>query len=406
MQVQVGKFRFNAQQVRSHPESVNEALLKAKRELGHAYCHCNAGGQALKLVIRERNGNCLLAVWPEDGPNHHRDCPFHRASDALSGVRGYRKDALEETVDGFNIKPGIALSRRRDELRQGMDDRCPPATEVRVTRARMSLLAIMHYLWEQADQNRWHRGWKRDYGRLHWSLRQVIEHGRMGRHQLGDLVYIPPRFNPKLVREINEAWSKWKTLYQQQEGSKIIRTGLVLAEIQSITPTKHGFGIKLAHHGEMIFCSETVRNALARRYARALAAVGRRAPGTSCVGLLAAEVSAKGNVNVVDGSLMLTTDSYIPVDSSHEALLACHLVAGDRCFIKPLHYDAEDHLLPDFVLTDTGVSDTYLEVFGMNTPEYVQRKREKLRLYADQGKRLWSWEAHAEAVWPALPIPS
>lgn len=406
MQVQIGRFRFNALQVRNHPEGVNEALLKAKREIGHALCLCVQGSRGLKLVIRERKGQCLLAVWPEDGPNHHRECPFHRASDALSGVRGYRKDALKETEDGFSIRPTVVLSRRREDPRVPLEDRDAATDRERVTRARMSLLAILHYLWEQSDQNRWHRGWRRDYGRLHWSLAQIIDHGRMGRFSLSDLIYMPPRFNPKAVREINEGWTRWKSVYQQQEGAKVVRTGLLLADVQSMTQTKHGFGMKLAHHGETIFCSEEMRGVLAKKYARALAAIGHKSADTCAIGLLAVEVSTRGNVNVVDGALMLTTRDYIPVDSSYEAALAKHLVEAARCFIKPLHYDVRDQLLPDFVLTDTAPEDTYLEVFGMDTAQYEQRKQEKIKLYAEQGKPLWSWEAYRGQEWPPLPAAS
>lgn len=404
MQVQVGNFRFSAQQVRSHPEGVNEALLKAKREIGHALCHCMPGVD-LKLVIRERNGQCLLAVWPEDGPNHHRDCPFHRASDALSGVQGHRKGALQETEDGFSIRPTITLTRRRAELRAPVHERDAATDRERVSRARMSLLAVLHYLWEQADQNRWNRGWRRDYGRLQWSLAQVIAHGKMGRYGLAELVYMPPRFNRDAVREINAGWAQWKARFQQQEGATTVRTGLILAELHSIEQTRHGFGVKLAQHAEMVYCSAEMRGALAKKYARALATVGRRDTGTCAVALLATEVSQKGNVNIVDGALMLTTTSYIPVDSTYEAKLAQHLVTANRSFIKPLHYDVREQLLPDFVLTDTD-PETYLEVFGMDTAQYTQRKQEKIKIYAEQGKQLWTWEAHTGVPWPHLPKAS
>ncbi|WP_223815738.1 MULTISPECIES: DUF1173 family protein [Pantoea] len=49
-----------------------------------------------------------------------------------------------------------------------------------------------------------------------------------------------------------------------------------------------------------------------------------------------------------------------------------------RAFIKPLRYDGEEDVFPDFVLTDVpGTEVLPMEVFGMNTPDYLQRRREK-----------------------------
>lgn len=49
-------------------------------------------------------------------------------------------------------------------------------------------------------------------------------------------------------------------------------------------------------------------------------------------------------------------------------------------FIKPLRYDCEEDVFPDFVLKDvTSVDALPMEEFGMNTPEYLLRKQVKTR---------------------------
>ncbi|MGP2446636.1 hypothetical protein [Pantoea ananatis] len=49
-----------------------------------------------------------------------------------------------------------------------------------------------------------------------------------------------------------------------------------------------------------------------------------------------------------------------------------------RTIIKPLRYNGEEDLFPDFVLKDVaGVDALHMEVFGMNTPKYLQRNRKK-----------------------------
>ncbi len=79
-----------------------------------------------------------------------------------------------------------------------------------------------------------------------------------------------------------------------------------------------------------------------------------------------------------------------------------------RKFSKPLRFDDDDKTIPDFWLND--LDDEYpMEVFGMNTPEYLQRKADKVLHYqTEYSKRLgwWSWDAYQNsdvASSPALP---
>ncbi len=82
-----------------------------------------------------------------------------------------------------------------------------------------------------------------------------------------------------------------------------------------------------------------------------------------------------------DGALMETTADFIPVASDLERQVADHLVAEGRAFTKPLRYDADaDLVLPDFVLTDTGVAAGWpMEVFGRDDADYRARRAEKCR---------------------------
>lgn len=106
---------------------------------------------------------------------------------------------------------------------------------------------------------------------------------------------------------------------------------------------------------------------------------------------------------------MLTTNVYIPVDSSHELTMANALIAAQRGFTKPLRYDHDEAGLPDFVLTDlitnggTGVSKAgpaaVVEVWGVaNSRTYEQRKLTKLARYKEEGVSVIEWT-------PPGPLP-
>ncbi|MDE8559355.1 hypothetical protein PZO64_24250 [Pantoea vagans] len=74
-----------------------------------------------------------------------------------------------------------------------------------------------------------------------------------------------------------------------------------------------------------------------------------------------------------------------------------------------MRYDGEENVFPDFVLTDvSGIEALPMEVYGMNTPDYLQRKQVKTALYdRDYGAgRWWQWDASADPEgldMPAFP---
>jgi hypothetical protein len=77
-----------------------------------------------------------------------------------------------------------------------------------------------------------------------------------------------------------------------------------------------------------------------------------------------------------------------------------------RAFIKPLRYNGEEDIFPDFVLMDVaGTEALPMEVFGMTTPDYLQRKKVKTALYdRDYGAGLW-WQWNASEDAEGLDIP-
>lgn len=80
----------------------------------------------------------------------------------------------------------------------------------------------------------------------------------------------------------------------------------------------------------------------------------------------------------VDVALMTVSERFISLDSGYEKVVEEKLWQEKRAFLKSLRYDGEEDVFPDFVLRDgAGVDALPMEVFGMNTPEYLQRKQVK-----------------------------
>ncbi|WP_336717983.1 DUF1173 family protein, partial [Pantoea ananatis] len=108
----------------------------------------------------------------------------------------------------------------------------------------------------------------------------------------------------------------------------------------------------------------------------------------------------------IDVALMTVSPRFIPLDSGYEGLVEEKLWQEKRAFIKPLRYDGEEDIFPDFVLKDVpGVEALPMEVFGMNTAEYLQRKQEKTAHYDKEygPGHWWYWNAAEKSDMPAFP---
>lgn len=120
------------------------------------------------------------------------------------------------------------------------------------------------------------------------------------------------------------------------------------------------------------------------------------------------ERDGRQSANVIGAALMAVTQQWIPTESSHERVIAEKLVSEGRSFNKPLLYNEEDDVFPDFVLTDCAIGEVPMEVFGRDDECYLKRKAGKTAYYDRQYGvgSWWCWDATKDrAEVPPFPQP-
>ncbi|MBO2464956.1 DUF1173 family protein [Actinomadura violacea] len=384
--------------VRHDPGRFTRLLARARAETGHAECLCRT--PALKLVIRSRSGRYHLARWPGEGDQHTPECPFHQAAANLSGRGGYTAGALTETTDGTTIRLATPLQLTGTRAAPALTT---PARTTSGTARTMSLLGLLHWLWEQAQLNLWHPTWRRSWSTCHTRLTHQAADCTVNGHDLTTRLYVVPPYRPDNA----DANTTLFTTFTDQL-SRIGRhqqRGLILGEIKDITPTKYGSRLTLRHHRGALFASTPLLDKTRRSYRAALstttlstphatAATSTTAAGSTQprrIGLFLVERTPNNYLAVADMAAMLTNYRWIPADSSHEVAMADHLITAGRSFTKPLRYDGADAVFPDFVLTDTPAP-VYVEVYGvLGRADYDERKRAKQEHYRDAGTAVIEW---------------
>lgn len=381
-----------------------DALEKAHRST-HGLCMCMNDDRVRPVSIRRLGESFYVARFRDTSHHHHKKCRFYAPSNEQSGMQGYTQQAVQIREDG---DLAIRLDRALSPPRAGATEPAlaPPRDRApRQRRNTMSLGGLLDLLWTEAELNTWHS----DHPRKLWDQRvgnALLTQARRihVRHRTLDEVLLLP------AREGEQEHDRNKRVVSKARGS-----GLRLVAIGPLArfdPERDNDMLQLrlgAPFGvPKLQLDEVTRAALRLSYANELGAWQRGAKVYAIVQMALCPKNPRTSVDTADVlgiSLLRLSERFIPLDSSYEGTLEQQLVAAGRSFTKPMRFDHDDAVFPDFWLLDMEC-DYPIEVFGMSTPEYQQRKAAKRIHYADRQKYpkgWWYWDLFEHGEIPALP---
>lgn len=392
-----------------------EARLAAKRvenlkaaKGARAHCDCK-----IDLQIRQRDSRHHIAIWSGTGPSHAPDCIYHRAEADRSGRAAYVDGVIIEHDDVDEV-----IIRLRTSLRISAPDPeprpAPPASPRpgKATQRQMTFLGLLHLLWEKSGLHYWHPGFEghRTPAQAVARIRGFASLVIAGRTNVAS-VLIP--FAP----EYRQSGHLLQEAMSTARGKKRL---LVIGFVEAAADHRwepESLQISLAGQRGMFLSIPRQRwMAISRTLPsvdKTLQCGSNQSP-VAALFLVTAETIRKGKsagkvqAVIEDGAFTRVNTQMIPVESSHELVIADRLVAERRVFEKPMRFDASRDLVrPDFILRDTGrIAGFPMEVFGMNTEAYRERVAEKRAHYncvfGDGG--WWEWDAASGQVVPEFPL--
>ena len=369
----------------------------------------------LKVHYSRDTERCWLSSYAFTGNEHKPDCRFYSVCSDERQAEIYQGEAVRAAADGtivVRLPTGLQKKAPSDvKPAQNVSDDEPVK---RKRRPSMSLLGLLHLLWEQSGINVWHPAFdkkKRTPGWVSWHLQQTAARIRIGRVPLEESLLLMALKGTQQVianREHLRAAEKSKR--------RLIVVSMLAgwseageARLQAMLP----LGL-LSGFPDLVM-PEDVRHRLERSFSRELGdwrrgmkvvVIAETEPPETSFRKVDGRNRPSSCSTVLDVALMIVSPRFIPLDSGYEAAVEDKLWKEERAFIKPLRYDGEEDVFPDFVLKDVkGVDALPMEVFGMNTPEYLQRKQEKSAHYdVEYGQgRWWYWEAAGKMEMPPFP---
>lgn len=377
-------------------------------------CLCVQGGIEMYVA---RHRLFLVKRMPDSAQRHHPSCLSYEPELAQSGLGALiGESVIEHAPDSVELRVGFPLVRLpRGSCQSASSSERAPPTDINAPRHRMTLRAVLHYLFERARLNHWHPAMegKRNQGVLHKYLMEAAEDVLTKGVKLAERLYVPEPFSEATRAAIAERRrAKLAVLHSPLdaiEGDLQFRMALLIGEFKAIEPATQGRKVRIKHMPDTpLFVDNKTWERAERVYGEVLEgrdADCERKPRAVMAALIYAK---RERVYQIDSlTLVLATDQWIPIEALHELPLVNALVDQQRRFVKPLRYDATTAgAFPNALLLDAGDAPVPLHVVSPFMPAKDRGAKEKAIRDGDAARPGGSWVWHTDQIMPVLPIMS
>lgn len=372
-------------------------------------CLCN-GGDGIPLVTALADGNYYVRAFPSKSKKgiHSRSCIHFVPNEHDFAIRGYNEEAIKLNAEGiytFSLSTSLRKNKEQTSLITGSLPHTFKNGSSITTSNTITLLGLFNFMWEQAglnsseavnaDVNIWSALRKVSW-RIQPKSMQNLTYG------MSDFLVLPTTECTK-ASDYNDTKLYYAIKNKRHILFAVSLTGKEIIEHDIHNPkNESGFSLK-NHFGVKIKLAKTDSVDVLSKFNRSFKHEITNTINHEDINLIIFGMASVKEYNkhkyaeIQTLSAMAVSYNCIPLDSMHEKTLTDFLIKEKRTFIKPMRYDqtSELKLLPDFILLDTSPK-CLVEVYGMTTPDYLNRKAEKKRIYEeieDSTLLNWNWDA-------------
>lgn len=378
-----------------------QTLLKEAYQFKRTVCLCpGTGDKKLKIRHMSKSDTFHLSAYSNTGFEHADDCSFYGLGRKQSGLGGYERNVIEIDGNAIKVRLSITLKAKSAPLSTTITDIDKKTPGNSKSKPAMSILGLLHLLWTESALNTWKPSFenRRSTGTIYNSIMLVSGKIKVGKLTLADNLLVAAnsgKINDEKVKRIVSA------------GERLI----LVAPLKSYTDERDNSPRYLPLDNDNGFPKINISLPLWNKAKQSFQSeFSSWRNGNKVMAIVQIDVPTlhkstnKFFAPALELGLMAVSDSWIPIDSSYEGLVERKLVREGRSFIKPLRYDANnDIVFPDFILLD--LDPAYpLEVFGMSTPEYLERKAIKIDYYEkNHDKKWWFWDVPSKPSYDSIP---
>ncbi|GAA2429029.1 DUF1173 domain-containing protein [Mycolicibacterium llatzerense] len=337
-----------------HSLSSQQVLAAAKSLHVRPLCLCSYPG--VPMYIAASGQELIVKRMPGTAASHHHRCRSWLPPEELSGYGAVAEQSIvDNPADGTTaLRLGFSLSKSAG--RAAPEPSGTPSDTVQASGNKLSLRAVLHYLWDEAELSSWqpgfagHRSWAVVYRRL----RSAVDGKLVRKNPLGPALFVPEPFAADRKAELDQRRIKAWAPARRQPG-KTTQLLIGVGEVKALEATSHGFKLQIRHlPGHPWFLEEDLYRKLAKRFAVELEHWQMSEPGdVRLVAISTFSVSRAGYATVEQLSLMTTDRNWLPFTGDADRTLLSTAVDAGRSFRKVLAYNGSATAMASLTFTDT-----------------------------------------------------
>lgn len=374
---------------------VQQLLAAAHTDRVRPLCLCRPDGVTM-YVAKIRPDKYVIKRIPDSGLEHAHRCASYLPPEELSGLGQVLGSAItEEAESGLTaIKPGFRMSKAERAAPAGAGGG-GVADSVAADPNRLTLRAVLHYLWQEADLATWTPGMdgKRNWRIVSWYLRQTARGKYIKGKPLATRLYVPEPFNVEKKTEIAaRRLSAWAPM-QHGAGQQFM---MLIGECKEIVSARFGHKLVVKHLPDApLMIDDKLLARLNGRFGDELELSEADDDGHLMV-IATFSVGRAGLAAAEEISLVMTDSHWLPYESLLDKLLLDAALAARRRFTKSLRYNlAPDKPMASLVFTDT---ETPTAAFVLTSDE---DRDTAAQIATDTGTGVWTWVVGEDM--PPLP---
>jgi hypothetical protein len=319
------------------PELANalgDAFARKLRPL----CLCRPDG--VPMYITRFDGQHLVKRMPSSGGSHDPSCGAYQPPYELSGLGPLIGDAirLDEENGIAALRLDFPLARTGSRLAPAAEASAPDT--VKNVSKRLSLRALLHYLWQEGELTEWTAAWagKRGWGRVRASLVEAARRMTVSTGSLSETLFVPEVFHQEEKSAIPARRAPTLAVLANS-GTGKRKLMVLVGEVKEFAEARSGRRLIIKHMPDYpLVIEEGAWKRLEKTFATEFA-FWNADSALHLVTILTFGLNAAGLAVVEEMALMITTENWIPFETEHERLLLERLARLRRKSVKGLRFN-------------------------------------------------------------------
>lgn len=320
----------------SSPE-LREFLPQAYEQRLRPMCMCKE--PPAPMYIARVEDQYLIKRMPLSGRDHDPSCPSYEPPYELSGLGPLIGNAIQIDASGkADLKLDFSLTKRGPRAAPSALAQ-PSEHGIRSEPRKLSLRAMLHYLWEAGELTEWRSTWtgRRGWGRVRASLLNAAAQMTARGTILGEMLFVPEVFHPEDKDGIAARRAvALKGVQATDAGPRKLM--MIVAEVKEFSAAREGQRIVVRHMPFPLMIEESAWRRLVARYELELE-LWRSNETFHLIVIATFGVSAAGIAAAEEVALMVVNENWLPFEDIHELRLLEKLGHLKRKSVKGLRFN-------------------------------------------------------------------